>query len=155
MSTPPRAGPTTAPTVAANTHHLRARSSLEITAARTGSEPASSSVAPTPCAPRATSSIGSVVDAPATTEATAKIAVPASTSPSGGRRRWRIVTGTATIGDDEGVGRQHPRDADDRRVELGVEVGQRQRDDRRIGERQGDRRDEQHGCDHDRPVMAP
>ena len=46
--------------------------------------------------PLATSSIGSVVEAPATTDATVKIAVPARTSPSGGRRRWRSVTGTAT-----------------------------------------------------------
>ena len=50
-------------------------------------------------------------------------------------------------GDHEGVGRQHPRDADDRRVELRIEVRQRQRDDRRVGERQGDRGDEQHGCE--------
>ena len=46
-------------------------------------------------------------------------------------------------GDDHGVGGQHPRDADDGRVELAVEVGQGQHHDRRVGEGEPDRDHEQ------------
>ena len=49
---------------------------------------------------------------------------------------------TATV---EGVRRQHPRHADDRRVELGVQVGQGEGDDRGVGERQTHRTHDQRG----------
>ena len=42
--------------------------------------------------------------------------------------------------DDEVVRGDHPRDADERRVERAVEVGQREDDDRRVGERDCHRR---------------
>ena len=62
----------------------------------TGSEPASSRVAPTPWAARATSSIVSDVAKPATSDAPAKIATPATTSDSGRTLRWNRATGMAT-----------------------------------------------------------
>ncbi len=50
----------------------------------------------------------------------------------------------------ERVGRQHPGDADDGRVELGVQVGQGEGDDGGVGEGQRHRRDQQ-----DRQHAAP
>ena len=111
-----------------------------------GERPGQQSVAPTPWTPRAASRNARLVATPATSEAAANTATPATTSDSGRTRRWTSATGTAVDRDDQRVRRQHPRHPDDRRVELGVEVGQGEGDDRRVGERQPDRADQQRGA---------
>ncbi len=128
VSMPPSAGPIAAPTAPASAHHRRAR--LEPSAATgtmapsTGNDPASSSVAPTPCTARATRSIGRGcwrTRPPARRRRTSRSRRRAG--PAGGTGGAAGRPGTDDHGDDEGVRRQHPRHADDRRVELGVQVG--------------------------------
>ena len=54
---------------------------------------------------------------------------------------------------DERVGGDDPRDADDRGVELAVDLGEREHDDRRVGERECDRNHERDRPD--RQAAAP
>ena len=68
---------------------------------------------------------------------------PTSTRPTNG------TSANAVTRDDEVVRRDHPRDADDARVERAVDVGQREHDDRRVRERHRDRR-----RDRARPARA-
>ena len=95
-----------------------------------------------------TSSSARLSAKPATSEAAAKIADAerrraTAGGPGGGTGR----RGRRHNGDDEGVRREHPRHADDRRVELAVEVGEGEGDDRRVGEGQAHGADQQRGHD--------
>ena len=94
VRTPPSAGPIATPTAPAIAHQRRARSPAIVPS--TGSDPASSRVAPTPWAHRAASRRARLLAKPATSEAAANTATPATTSESGRTRLWRRATGTAT-----------------------------------------------------------
>ena len=114
-------------------------------AARTGSDPASSSVAPTPCAARATRSVRQRPGEPGDDRRRGE------DGDAGDDERQRphpaVEQGhrDGRDGDRERVRREDPRDADDRRVELAVQVGEGEGDDGRVGERQPDRTDDQRG----------
>ena len=62
----------------------------------------------------------------------------AAANASRGRRRETYAAGTATSGEHEVEGREHPGDGRDRDVELAEDLRQRERDDRGVREREPD-----------------
>ena len=83
----------------------------------------------------------------------AKRASPKTTSNLGFARRATRREQQGAHTDDERVGRDDPRHADDRGVELAVDLGEGEDDDRGVGERERDRDDE--GDRADRPLARP
>ena len=151
VSTPPRGGPAAAPIVPARVQTTAPRTREPLRAARPRSEAASSSVPPSACRqrkPMRTSSVQAAAHRRSLQRRARRRRYPwGGTQPAGeGHEEERRDR------DDEVVRADHPRDADERRVELAVEVGQREHDDRRVRESDG------HACgqrDREDPRVRP
>ena len=98
--------------------------------------PASSRAAPTPWAHRAASRKPNEPATPAASDDAANTTSPAAVRAAGPDAPAHERDQEGRHRDDDGVGRQDPRDADDAGVELPVEVGQRQHHDGGVGEGQ-------------------
>ena len=137
VSRPPSAGPTAAPSAPAAVHHAAPLAPEPVSAASSGSEPASSSAPPRPCAAR--HATRRHVEASSERAADARRKEHPKPGPGQEHRRQpphERHDGERSHGDDDVVGGDHPRDSLDRRVQLPVEVRKRENDDRRVRERQ-------------------
>ena len=139
---PPRAGPSAAPKMPAATHSRTARPPFPSVEARRPSAAVTSNAAPTACAMRAPtrtskdgaspqSERGCREDQGSRDEDCARC----SSGDEGSRQRNQSER--------EVERRQHPGNGGDVDVELPKHVGKRERDDRRIGEREPDRETDQ------------
>ena len=131
--------------VPAHAHQARPDVSEPRSAASTGMAPASSRAAPTPWAHRAASRKPNEPAMPAASDDAANTTSPAAVSAPGLTRRPTSGDEQGRHRDDDGVGRQDPRDAHDAGVELPVQVGQGQHHDGGVGEGQAHRHHEERG----------
>ena len=96
VSAPPSAGPTAAPTTAAAPHSPAPRRRDPVRAARSGTVPARSSAAPTPCTVRAVTITARSPAIAQDNEASAKTTRPTRVSSTASRRRTRRMRPSAT-----------------------------------------------------------
>ena len=152
MRTPPSTGPSAAPSTATFVQSEIPASRPPVSPPRSAIDAGSTSAAPSPWTQRKAISIGRFTEA----------AQPIDASGEEDEPRLRDAARVEPPGedgdhprgdrDDEVVRGDHPRDADERRVERAVEIGQRENDDRRVGER--DRHRRRHRPDQPRAAIS-
>ena len=142
VSTPPIAGPTAAPIAAAPTHILTPRSCDLATAGRSSSAAQTTAAPLTAWTQRAAITVSRLPATAAAAEAAAKTTRPAASIRTGPNRRADDRRGHGRQRHREVERRDDPRDAGDRRVERRQHVGQREHDDRRVGQHHPDRHGE-------------
>ena len=145
VSAPPTAGPTAAPATPAAAQERAARASPSRLAS-SSSAAVTSAAAPTAWMQRAASSTSNDPASPHAADATPKTMMPAG----GDRARAppRHVRGRhGAEREDQVVRREDARDLADLDVEPAQDVGQREGDDRRVGQRRCDGEEEQRATD--------
>ncbi len=130
VSTPPSAGPAAAPIVPAIVQTAAPRAGEPANAARPRSDAASNSAPPSPCRQRKPMRTSRLQAAAQPAEPAAKRPMPTIPVGRGRRRRAKGTRQRAATATTRLYERDHPGDADERRVELAVEVRQREHHDR-------------------------
>ena len=138
MSTPPTAGPSAAPVAPAVAQITVARRSEPTVAGSSSSTAVTAAAPPSACTQRAAIRVLSSVERPQARLAPAKIASPNGGGAPGPDPARDVRRGHRGERHHQVEGDQHPGDRGDAGVELAVDVGQREDDDRGVGEHEPD-----------------
>ena len=154
VSAPPSAGPSAAPNVPASVQMSAPLTCDRVSATRTLSDPARRKAAPKPWTQRALMSQVRSIRECTCHRGDEKDRQPGRHDDLGADPADDRNDRERHDGDDEVVRGDDPGDPDDRRVEVRVELGQGEHDDRRVGERHGDRGSDG-GDENGRPQRLP